>query len=421
MPRAKHRALNGEGSICRCTKHGTEYWRLRLNGSEKYLPVSEEKSEKKAYAILMERINTKQAADEGDKITLNNFLEDFIALYANDIDPATKREYVSAVRAHLAATKGEKLLEEITTKDIQSRLNFIQTEEYGKTTRRKTPASPKTVKNIATAISKVFETAKNLQPPLINNNPCDGLSLPQITRNYDEEGWSIDRIQDVIALLAAKKVKYLYFYLFIIFTGLRRSEVEGLRWSRVDLATGVIIIDSQRSRKQLKDESVFKEKTKTHAGRRRFVLNDMAREVLCLQANDQLEKRSNAGNAWIDNDLVFCRDDGSPLTNSVYEQMKKALADYDKSITIHGLRHAFADLCVDAELPEKALQTILGHASITTTHNIYTHRNSTLDRLASEKSTAYIRQNFGNLEDLLSPEMNKLNNLGTEIGDKGIK
>ena len=63
------------------------------------------------------------------------------------------------------------------------------------------------------------------------------------------------------------------------------------------------------------------------------------------------------------------------MKNSAYDtHLYKVCEDAGiKNISMHTLRHTFATRCIERGVPIKALQTILGHANITTTMDTYVH------------------------------------------------
>ena len=55
-----------------------------------------------------------------------------------------------------------------------------------------------------------------------------------------------------------------------------------------------------------------------------------------------------------------------------------------EGFTPHSLRHTFATRCVERGVKPKALQKLMGHASISTTLDIYVH--ATEDEMVNEMS-----------------------------------
>lgn len=90
----------------------------------------------------------------------------------------------------------------------------------------------------------------------------------------------------------------------------------------------------------------------------------------------QNEERLSAGPAYQDHDLVFCTKIGTPLNaeNVVkryfYPLIKKAGVS---RITFYGLRHCSATLALAGDASLKIVQKRLGHTTIKTTGDIYTH------------------------------------------------
>ena len=75
--------------------------------------------------------------------------------------------------------------------------------------------------------------------------------------------------------------------------------------------------------------------------------------------------------------LVFTVNSGSVVRSANWRQKvflpARERAGISGQFRIHDLRHTAAALMVQAGYPPKMLQAILGHASITTTHDLYGH------------------------------------------------
>jgi integrase len=86
--------------------------------------------------------------------------------------------------------------------------------------------------------------------------------------------------------------------------------------------------------------------------------------------------------------LVFTTDTGTPLRLSNWKRKvftpARQAAKLDSRLRLHDLRHTAASLMIQAGYPPKMVQEILGHASITTTLDLYGHLfPGDLDRYAN--------------------------------------
>jgi integrase len=144
-------------------------------------------------------------------------------------------------------------------------------------------------------------------------------------------------------------------------TGLRIGELLALRWSALDLDGGTLTVR----------ESVFEGKfqlPKTQKALRTIPLGPHA--VAALTAHRERVTRRAA------EDLVFGNRRGAPLRESkvltnVLQPAAKAVGL--GRVTWHQFRHIHSSLLNDLKVPVKIAQEQLGHASISTTLNIYTH------------------------------------------------
>jgi integrase len=88
----------------------------------------------------------------------------------------------------------------------------------------------------------------------------------------------------------------------------------------------------------------------------------------------QLAGRLRASTAWEENDLIFCREDGSPWPPDYVSRRFKELAAVAglPAIKLHEGRHSAASLARDAGVDAKIRQEQLGHATGAMTDH-YTH------------------------------------------------
>jgi integrase len=136
---------------------------------------------------------------------------------------------------------------------------------------------------------------------------------------------------------------YILFYT-ALYTGLRRSELLGLRWRDVDLDLATLSV-VQTLHHVPKMGYVFRE-PKTKRGRR---LVDLSPSLALLlrehRANQELERKL-PGHPLMPDDLVFCYPDGTPLPpNSVTKTFHKLAKSLGISgIRLHDLRYTHATL-----------------------------------------------------------------------------
>ena len=99
-------------------------------------------------------------------------------------------------------------------------------------------------------------------------------------------------------------------WLLLCTTGLRRGELLGLTWAALDLNEG-----SLRVIKTLVSVAwrIQPSEPKTQKGRRSIALDPITLAELKAHRVRQLEERLAWGEAYEENDLVFCRENGAPI------------------------------------------------------------------------------------------------------------
>jgi integrase/recombinase XerC len=153
--------------------------------------------------------------------------------------------------------------------------------------------------------------------------------------------------------------------------GLRLSELAGLNLKDVDLAPGVLRVWGKGSKERL------------------AFLGEPAKAALAAYL--PLRQVFLAGRGAGDETALFINSRGRRLsTRGVARLVAKwvRLAGLSPGLTPHGLRHSFATHLLEGQADLRAVQELLGHASISTTGR-YTHLN--LDYLMAEYDKAHPR------------------------------
>jgi len=248
--------------------------------------------------------------------------------------------------------------------------------------------SPKSIRNSHGLLHKSLEDAT--RQGVIPRNPSDHVELPRPDR-HEMQVWTSDQLRTFLRHAQSHR-----FYPAIVLacsTGLRRSELLGLRWRSLDLDNGkAAILDTLVP---VKGEVVLRiGETKSRRSRRVIALDTTAVAVLRAHRKSQAEERIAAGPLWTDVDLVFCNEAGKPVKPDTFTRTWKRLATEAgvPPLTPHsGARHSWATLALEAGVPLKVVQEQLGHSSIAITADVYSHVSEDLSREAVERVAEMFR------------------------------
>jgi integrase len=174
----------------------------------------------------------------------------------------------------------------------------------------------------------------------------------------------------------------------VVLRGARRGENLGLRWAGANLDEGYLSVE----RTVLQHGGRITEgRAKTKAGERRIYLDAATVAMVKAHRRAQLAERLRASTAWQDNDLIFCRADGSPWPPDYVSRLFKRYAREASVpvIKLHEGRHSAASLARDAGVDAKIRQEQLGHTTGTMTDH-YTHVLAGAHLEAAEAVARYV-------------------------------
>ena len=214
--------------------------------------------------------------------------------------------------------------------------------------------SPSTIHNALMPLRAIFRRAVSRGE--IPVNPTQGIELPAVRGRRER----IASPAEAVDLIAALDQRDQALWATAMYAGLRRGELMALRWDHVDLAAGVIRVE--RAYDPIAREFI---EPKSRAGRRRVPIVGLLRDILV--AHKMASGRSEG--------LAFGRDGHTPFADSSLRErsrrhFKKAGLE---PLALHEARHTAASFMIAAGVNAKAITTYMGHASISTTFDLYGH------------------------------------------------
>jgi integrase len=142
---------------------------------------------------------------------------------------------------------------------------------------------------------------------------------------------------------------------------LRREEVLGLTWDRVDLDAGTVTVDRTVT---FADGQLHHGGPKSKAGRRTLPLSPAVLGSLKRHKAAQAERRLKLGEAWSDLGVVVDNGTGGywspPSFSKGWERFAKRHGF--EGITYHTLRHGWATTYTAAGVPDAVIAAMMGHA-----------------------------------------------------------
>lgn len=231
----------------------------------------------------------------------------------------------------------------------------------------------------------------------ISSNPMNQVIRPRKSERIDQKAYAApfynkEQLQKFLeALEKNEDIQLFTMFRVLSFTGLRKGELQALRWKDIDLAKATLSVNQTLAKSEFGKE-IF-QTPKTKHSRRTLSLDEKTLKYISNWKKEQQKRYLKMGiNTLKPDQLVFTDFKNKPLyLDYLNNFMKNFLKEHKlKKITIHGFRHTHCSLLFEAGVSIKEVQERLGHTDIKTTMDIYTHVTEKAKEQTAEKYAAYL-------------------------------
>jgi integrase len=367
---------NGEGSIYpyknkvgKVIGYRGSYWIHTAEGPKRrYISGKKRENVRDKLAKALSQRADGLVFDAGT-MTIGEYLDRWLADVRDTVRKSTHEGYEYAIEPHIKPALGRIKLKDLNPAQIR----------WFYRDRLDSGLSPATVHKQHVVLHKALKAA--VADGLIPRNAAAGLKLPRITR---EEIAPLTEEESRRLLETVRGARLEALYVLALSTGMRLGELLALKWEDVDLEGGRLRV--RRTLTHAGKAFVLGE-PKTKNSRRTIRLTKGANSALKAHLSRQFEEMERMGSLYQPGGLIFATEGGtivnpSNLRNRSFKPLLKRAGL--PPIRFHDLRHTCATLLLSKSVNPKVVSEMLGHASISITLDIYSHRLPDMQEKAVE-------------------------------------
>lgn len=316
-------------------------------------------------AHVKSRANDGTLADNNSP-TFSVYVETFIAHKKASVRQKTIESYQSIINNHLLPYFGKKRMKNITTSDLNYFFDRVVAPLELKLQTRK---------NIRNVLNGIFTLA--VRENKMGYNPLMKIDTMHEVQENTRKALTVKEVHKLLEVTEkyySEKKNYksvnmnIYPYIYLsIYTGARRGELCALTWDDINIENNTISIN-----KTLTEHRTL-EKPKTQRGYRVVNIPPHIMQKIARFKDGKCNKVFHTKNGTYE----------SP--SNVARGFRNVLAYGDlPHIRLHELRHTYATIALQGNVPIPDISRVLGHAKTSTTLNFYSHPSK-----ESAKNVAY--------------------------------
>lgn len=232
--------------------------------------------------------------------------------------------------------------------------------------------SQKTQKHYVTFISDVLSYARTCG--LITDNPCTKVKTVK-TGEKEKEIYSLEELKTLLNLINEKAdLQHRVMFNLLAYCGMRRGELMGLEFKDIDFENNTLEI-VRTSNYQNGDTGIYTSTPKTKSSIRELYLQPDLVKLIKEWQQEQQQTAEKCGDLWAYSDRLFINWCGEPMRPYYPYKWLKDFCEKEHVPFkgLHSFRHTVATQSIVNGADVSTVSAILGHSTVSTTLNIYTH------------------------------------------------
>lgn len=331
--------------------------------------------------IQVQIANGEYSPDKQRRLKFEEVYNQWINYYSSTVKESTLATTIRMIEDHVLPMLGKYYVDSITMLECQKAVNKWFKE------------APRTYKKYIRYTNKVFKYAMHLE--LIDGSPMDKVLRPkQPPKKKYVQIYNKDELNQYLTVAKDFRLEAYTLFYVLAYTGLRKGEALTLEWRDIDFLHRTLTVCRTLS-KGLNDRNIIQTPKTSNSARTIVLTSDTVRVLKEWQREQRKSENVISLNSSIDEDrFVF---NGTynrypanlPLSATCVANWNSLIAKKAKlkHIRVHDFRHTHASLLFDSGASMKDVKERLGHASIRTTMDIYTHlpkkrRETTMNRFS---------------------------------------
>jgi integrase len=306
------------------------------------------------------------------KLTFGEYLNtEWLPAIEATVRPLTFTQYRSVVRSRVVPRLGHLRLQALSGAHLNAMYRELEQEGLSVSTRRQTHAI------VHRALKDAVRWSR------LTRNPADAADPPS-AEDTRAQAWTAKELGRFLAHVSGERLFALW--RLAAMTGLRRGELLGVSWRGLDLEAAKLTVSQQLVPTR---GGVSFGPPKSKRGLRTIALDSETVEALSAHREAQLLERAFAGEAYVDQDLVFADELGRPIHP---QRLTERFGVHRKAAgllagTLHVLRHTHATIALTSGVPLHVVAARLGDRPETVLRT-YAHLLPTSDAEAAEQVAA---------------------------------